>query len=108
MTQKTNVQSRSTLRRLVMAPNSGLCLAPGLTSSQAGDHITPISCCSDFRLRTLVIKVKVTLRLAVNHSLCLGSSPFCFSVCYCLWGALSDERSGLSFVCQSLQYLLIC
>jgi hypothetical protein len=48
----------------------------------------------------------------------LMSNPFWFSwpdVCYCLminvvslWGALSDKRSGLSIVIQSLQYLVIC
>jgi hypothetical protein len=24
------------------------------------------------------------------------------------WGALFDERSGMSFACQSLQYLVVC
>jgi hypothetical protein len=48
----------------------------------------------------------------------LMSSPFWFSwpdVCYCLtvtavslWGALSEERSGLPIASQSLQYLVIC
>jgi hypothetical protein len=56
------------------------------------------------------LKVKVTLRLTVSQSVNLGFEPhlglmtrylllswqlrFCF-----LWGALSDERPGLSFIC---------
>jgi hypothetical protein len=63
------------------------------------------------------IKVKITLRLTVSHSICLGVEPtlrlvtrYCFlSECCCLkfailflWGALSDERTGLQFAVQSL------
>jgi hypothetical protein len=57
---------------------------------------------------TLKVKVKVTLRLTVSRSVCLGVEPksgtfdqiFFFSkLLSCpFWGALSDERSGLSCV----------
>jgi hypothetical protein len=58
------------------------------------------------------VKVKVTLRLTVSQSVCLGVEPkygtfdqrFFFSKfhsCH-FWGALSDERSGLS--CVSLVF----
>jgi hypothetical protein len=65
-----------------------------------------------------VVKVKVTLRPTVSQSVCLGVKPnlgfstrdllfFFFKVTLLsLWGALSDEKSSLSFVspCQySLQ-----
>jgi hypothetical protein len=52
-------------------------------------------------------RVRVTLRLTVSQSVCLGVEPnlglltrdFFLKLLYCLiWGALSDERSGLSFV----------
>ena len=61
----------------------------------------------------LLGKVKVTLRLTVSQSVCLGVEPrlglmtrFFFlymkvTVLF-IWGALSDERSGLSFVSHSL------
>jgi hypothetical protein len=53
------------------------------------------------------VKVKVTVRLTVSQSVCLGVEPnygtfdqrFFFFESYGLvfyWGALSDERSGLS------------
>jgi hypothetical protein len=45
-------QSRSSLRCLVAASNSGRSSAPGLTSSQAGGHLTPTSFSSNCRLRT--------------------------------------------------------
>jgi hypothetical protein len=56
------------------------------------------------------VEVEVTLRLAVSQSVCLGVEPalrlvtrhYFLSVCCCLkfavlflWGALSDERTGL-------------
>jgi hypothetical protein len=63
-------------------------------------------------------KVKVTLWLMAGQSVCLDVEPFLLlrtDVCYCLmfsvmflWGALSDERSGLSFVSQHPQYLVAC
>jgi hypothetical protein len=53
------------------------------------------------------VKVKATLRLAVGQSVCLGVEPalglvtryfYCLKVAVLsLWGALSDERSSLSF-----------
>jgi hypothetical protein len=54
------------------------------------------------------VKVKVTLRLTVSQSVSLGVEPhlglmtrylilFTVTVLF-LWGALSDERTGLSFV----------
>jgi hypothetical protein len=62
------------------------------------------------------VEVKVTLRLAVT--VCLDVGPLWFSwpdVSYCLtvtvvslWSVLSDERSGVSFASQSLQYLVVC
>jgi hypothetical protein len=53
------------------------------------------------------VRVRVTLQLTVSQSVCLGVEPnlglltrdFFFKLQSCLiWGALSDERSGLSFV----------
>jgi hypothetical protein len=49
------------------------------------------------------IKVKVTLRLTVSQSVSLGVEPqhiyyFLTVTVLFLWGALSDERAGLSFV----------
>jgi hypothetical protein len=64
-----------------------------------------------------LVKVKVTLQLTVSQSLCQGIetilglltryyflSEGCFLKCafLSLWDALSDERSGLSFVFLSL------
>jgi hypothetical protein len=46
-------QSRFSLLCLVMSSNIGRSSAPGLTSSQACDHLTPISYSSNCRLRTL-------------------------------------------------------
>jgi hypothetical protein len=56
---------------------------------------------------TLFLKVKVTLRLAVSQSVCLGVESLLVLVTRCLllfhgycrvlWGALSDGRSYLSF-----------
>jgi hypothetical protein len=48
------------------------------------------------------MKVKVTLRLTVSQSLSLGVEPHIYysstvTVLF-LWGALSDERTGLSFI----------
>jgi hypothetical protein len=69
------------------------------------------------------VKFKVTLQLTVSQSLCQGIEPtlglvtryyFLSEGCFLkfavlsLWGALSDERLGLSFVFLSLgiyQYL---
>jgi hypothetical protein len=47
------------------------------------------------------VKVKVTLRLTVSQSVSLGVEPQIYysltvTVLF-LWGALSDERTGLSF-----------
>jgi hypothetical protein len=57
------------------------------------------------------VKVKVTLRLSVSQSVCLGVEPRLGLMTRCffllkvtvlsMWGALSDERSGLSFVSHS-------
>jgi hypothetical protein len=55
------------------------------------------------------VKVKATLRLTVSQSVSLGVDPhlglmtrclllFLTVTALCLWGALSDERMGLSFV----------
>jgi hypothetical protein len=47
------------------------------------------------------VKVKVTLRLTVSQSV---SKSCCYSLAVTflfLWGALSDERTGLSFVCAA-------
>jgi hypothetical protein len=72
------------------------------------------SCLSYVMIKT---KVKVTLRLTVSQSVSLGVEPqlrlmtgyfhYCLTVTVLfLWGALSDERTGMSFVygagpCQS-------
>jgi hypothetical protein len=56
------------------------------------------------------VKVKVMLQLTVSQSVCLGVEPqlelmtrFFFNevTVLSMWGALSDERSGLSFVSRS-------
>jgi hypothetical protein len=59
-------------------------------------------------------KVKVMLRLTVSQSVCLDVEPLLILMTGCLllltntivslWGALSDERSGLSIVSQSLHF----
>jgi hypothetical protein len=59
------------------------------------------------------VRVRVTLRLTVSQSVCLGVQPrvglmtrylFLLKVAVLsIWGALSDERSGLSFVSHSRQ-----
>jgi hypothetical protein len=46
-------QSRSSLRCLVAASNIGRSSAPGLTSTQAGGHLTLTSYFSNYRLRIL-------------------------------------------------------
>jgi hypothetical protein len=57
-------------------------------------------------------KVRVTLQLTVTQSVCLGVEPLlglmtrylfiCLKVAVLsIWGAISDERSGLSFVTVS-------
>jgi hypothetical protein len=70
---------------------------------------------SHLRQRTAVsvkVKVKVILRPTVSRPVCLGTKhPFwaydqifiaCVTVTvWFLWGALYDERSGLSFICAS-------
>jgi hypothetical protein len=63
---------------------------------------------SPFMRQERSLKVKVKLRLTVSQSVCLGVEPNLglltrgfFFQSYCLvffWGALSDERSGLSCV----------
>jgi hypothetical protein len=51
-----------------------------------------------------LVKVKDTLRLTVGQSVSLGVEPqhdiyYCLTVTVLyLWGALSDERTGLSFI----------
>jgi hypothetical protein len=57
-----------------------------------------------------LVKVKVTLRLTVSQSVGLGVEPHLglmtkylvlfdsYGLVFFLWGALSDERAGLSFV----------
>jgi hypothetical protein len=64
------------------------------------------------------LQSRVMLWLMVSQSICLGAEPtldflsvlsegFCWKVAFLsLWGALSDERSGLS--CVSLQPVVIC
>jgi hypothetical protein len=64
----------------------------------------------------LQVKVKVNLQLTVSQSVCLGVEPHLglttkYFFIYLLlklrscqfWAALSDERTGLSFVNQSLE-----
>jgi hypothetical protein len=79
--------------------------------SRALSHPRPTTYSSNSHLRTLVIKVKVTLRLMVSQSVSLGVKPHLGLMTrylllfdsyglafFFLWGALSDERAGLSFV----------
>jgi hypothetical protein len=61
--------------------------------------------------RQFLYRVRVTLRLTFSQSVCLGVEPrlglmtrylFWMKVTVLsIWGALSDERSGLSFVSHS-------
>jgi hypothetical protein len=70
-------------------------------------HCVPLSLPLTTRQNPCQVKAKVTLRLTVSQS-ALVSSPIWVSwpvICYCLtvtvlslWGAISDERTGLSFV----------
>jgi hypothetical protein len=71
-----------------------------------------------FLLSCLIVEVEeVTLRLKISQSSCLGVEPtlglanryYFLSECFCLkvvalflWGILSNERTGLQFVVQSL------
>jgi hypothetical protein len=68
--------------------------------------------------RQVKVKVKITLRLTVSQSGCLGVEPnlglltrdfFFFKVTVLsLWGVLSDKRSGLSFVSLlSIQFIVV-
>jgi hypothetical protein len=54
VTQRLVCSSRSSLLCLIMFSNSGRSSASGLTSSQAGGHLTPTSYSSHCRLRTLL------------------------------------------------------
>jgi hypothetical protein len=80
--------------------------------------------CFQYQLVEIEVEVKVTLQLtvgqsvsqSVSQSVCLGVKPtlglatryYFLSECYpkgavlFLWGALSDERTGLQFSVQSL------
>jgi hypothetical protein len=73
------------------------------------DPFTPPGTGFPFRsLLRVRVRVRVTLQLTVSQSVCLGVEPnlglltrefFFLKLQSCLiWGALSDERSGLSFV----------
>jgi hypothetical protein len=68
-------------------------------------------------LTLALVEVEAKLRLKVSQSVCQGAEPtlglvtkyYFLSECCCLkvavlslWGALSDKRSGLSFVILSL------
>jgi hypothetical protein len=72
-------------------------------------------CIADVDLVSRCLKrVRVTLRLTVSQSVCLGVEPrlglmtrysFWLKVTVLsIWGALSDDRSGLSFVSRSWQW----
>jgi hypothetical protein len=72
---------------------------------------------SNIDITILDIEVQVTLQLTVSHSVCQGIEPtlglvtryyflsegyFLKVTVLSLWGALSDERSSLSFAILSL------
>jgi hypothetical protein len=84
------------------------------TSSRQGALSKIFNCV--FSYVKVKVKVKVTLRLTISQSVCLGVEPkygtfdqrflflffffiffLKFQSCH-FWGALSDERSGLSYV----------
>jgi hypothetical protein len=81
-------------------------LSLGSEGQQGTICLTPSSR-SDFAAS----RVRVTLRLTVSQSVCLGVEPrlglmtrYLFTLkvtVLSIWGALSDERSGLSFVGHS-------
>ncbi|PNF22001.1 hypothetical protein B7P43_G17660 [Cryptotermes secundus] len=58
----------------------------------------------NFNIRTINrVRVRVTLQLTVSQSVCLGVEPHWMKVTVLsMCSALSDERSGLSFVSQSV------
>jgi hypothetical protein len=83
-------------------PNTRLNSIPLLPSSYPGRLVSQNS--TQFFSTELKVKVKVTLRLTVSQSVSLGVEPqpdiyysSTVTVLF-LWGALSDERTGLSFI----------
>jgi hypothetical protein len=83
-----------------------------VTVSNSGDSSTTPT--SLLFTGSLIVKVKVTLRLTVSQSVSLGiehplgahdkiffSSPYMKVTVLFNWGVLSDERSGLSLVRHS-------
>jgi hypothetical protein len=108
-------QLLSSLRCLGTSSDSERSSAHGLTSSEAGGHLTPTSYSSDCRLRTLLEREtdrqteRVTFRLAVyRQSVRLCVEPLephdqrLFSTeplrSYPLCNNLSDEKMGLSLM----------
>jgi hypothetical protein len=88
-------QSPSSLRCLVISSNFPLLPVSRPRRLAAISHQIPTLLSAVSRL---VIKVKVTLLLTVCQSVNLGHEPHLTCTVLFLWGALSDERTGLSFV----------
>jgi hypothetical protein len=102
------------------SPSSGLpnCPRPHLTATGHSDWnvaVLELTHQSNPSLK-LLTQVKVTLQLTFSQLVCLGVEPhlglmtryffylfFVKVAVLSIWGALSDERTGLSFVSQSLE-----
>jgi hypothetical protein len=74
-------------------------------------HVPTRTLPNHFLVLKVKVKVKVMLQLTVSQSVCLGFEPqlglmtrsflFVTVAVLSIWGAFSDERTGLSFVSHS-------
>jgi hypothetical protein len=93
LSHKHYSRSRSSLRCLVTSSNSGRSFASGITSSQAGGHLTPTSYCSNCRLKTIYSESESQLLqywLFIAHQCVLVPSPLSLTTrdIFCVWSVL--------------------